>query len=72
MFSQTVIDAVVDGCRQIGLRPAAGLALVEVLSSCPTNNHTTAAEALTWIEKQMVPYYPLGDYKIVDAVARLN
>ena len=49
-----------------------GLALVEVLSSCPTNNHTTAAEALTWIEKQMVPYYPLGDYKIVDAVARLN
>ena len=32
----------------------------------------TAAEALTWIEKQMVPYYPLGDYKVIDAVARLN
>lgn len=49
-----------------------GLSLVEILSSCPTNYHIAPAEALTWIENQMVPYYPLGDYKVVDAVARLN
>lgn len=49
-----------------------GLSLVEILSSCPTNNHMTAAEALTWIEREMVPYYPLGDYKVSEAVARLN
>lgn len=49
-----------------------GLALVEILSSCPTNNHTTAADALKWIEESMVPYYPLGDYKVSDVVQQLN
>ncbi len=49
-----------------------GLALVEILSSCPTNNHTTAVEALHWIEESMVPYFPLGDYKVSDAVQKLN
>ncbi len=49
-----------------------GLALVEILSSCPTNNHTTAVEALKWIEEAMVPFYPLGDYKVSDAVQKLN
>ena len=49
-----------------------GLALVEILSSCPTNNHTTAVEALHWIEESMVPYFPLGDYKVSDGVQKLN
>jgi 2-oxoglutarate ferredoxin oxidoreductase subunit beta len=49
-----------------------GLALVEILSSCPTNNHTTAVEALQWIEEAMVPYFPLGDYKVSDVVQQLS
>jgi hypothetical protein len=26
----------------------------------------TPAEALKWIEEDMVPQYPLGDYKVAD------
>ncbi|AHF07360.1 thiamine pyrophosphate-dependent enzyme [Desulfitobacterium metallireducens] len=37
-----------------------GFALVEVLSSCPTNWGFTPVEALKWLEKNMIPYYPLG------------
>ncbi|GAB4532709.1 MAG: thiamine pyrophosphate-dependent enzyme [Anaerolineae bacterium] len=42
----------------------AGLALVEFLSSCPTNWGLTPYEALDWIKQNMLPYYPLGDYKV--------
>lgn len=48
-----------------------GLSLVEVLSSCPTNWHMKPAEALAWIESTMIPYFPLGDYKVADGVADL-
>ncbi len=50
----------------------AGFALVELLSSCPTNWKMTAADSLTWIKENMVPYYPLGDYKVADVVKTLN
>ncbi len=49
-----------------------GLSMVEFLSSCPTNWHMSAPDALTWIRDNMVPYYPLGDYKVVDAVKALE
>ena len=42
-----------------------GFSLVELLSSCPTNWDVPPAEALKWIETQMVPVYPLGDFKNV-------
>jgi 2-oxoglutarate ferredoxin oxidoreductase subunit beta len=42
-----------------------GFSLVELLSSCPTNWDIPPAEALKWIETQMVPVYPLGDFKSV-------
>jgi len=42
-----------------------GFSLVELLSSCPTNWDIPPAEALKWIETQMVPVYPLGDFKNV-------
>jgi 2-oxoglutarate ferredoxin oxidoreductase subunit beta len=42
-----------------------GFSLVELLSSCPTNWDIPPAQALQWIEKQMVPVYPLGDFKSV-------
>ncbi|MGW8318560.1 MAG: thiamine pyrophosphate-dependent enzyme [Candidatus Promineifilaceae bacterium] len=49
-----------------------GFSIVELLSSCPTNWGMTPSDALKWIEEQMVPYYPLGDYKVVDELADLT
>jgi 2-oxoglutarate ferredoxin oxidoreductase subunit beta len=46
--------------------------MVEFLSSCPTNWHLSPADALTFIRDKMVPYFPLGDYKVMDAVASLE
>jgi 2-oxoglutarate ferredoxin oxidoreductase subunit beta len=49
-----------------------GLSMVEFLSSCPTNWHMSPLVALTWIRDTMVPYFPLGDFKVVDAVKALT
>ncbi len=49
-----------------------GFSLVEFLSACPTNWKLTPGEALDWIKHNMVPYYPLGDYKVADIVKHLN
>lgn len=40
-----------------------GFAMVEVLSTCPTNWGMTPANSLTWLEDNMIPYYPLGNLK---------
>lgn len=40
-----------------------GFALVEVLSTCPTNWGKKPTEALDWLEKNLIPYYPLGEFK---------
>jgi 2-oxoglutarate ferredoxin oxidoreductase subunit beta len=37
--------------------------LIEVLSTCPTNWGKTPHEAADWLDKEMVPYYPLGCFK---------
>jgi len=42
-----------------------GFSLVEVLSTCPTNWGMTAVESMEWLEKEMIPYYPLGVMKEV-------
>ena len=42
-----------------------GFALVEVLSTCPTNWGMTPKEALNWLETNMIPQYPLGVKKEV-------
>ncbi len=44
-----------------------GFSIIEVLSSCPTNWGLTPAEALNWLRDNMIPYYPLGVYKDVNA-----
>jgi 2-oxoglutarate ferredoxin oxidoreductase subunit beta len=49
-----------------------GFAMVELLSSCPTNWGIQPQDALNWIEDYMLPYYPLGDYKISDAANELR
>ena len=40
-----------------------GFALIEVLSTCPTNWGLSPVEAMKWLEENMMPYYPLGVYK---------
>lgn len=47
-----------------------GFAMVELLSSCPTNWGMTPREALDWIKGNMIPYYPVGDYKVVPELER--
>ncbi len=46
-------------CQMEGI----GFSLVEVLSTCPTNWGTTPVEALERIRTDMIPYYPLGNFK---------
>lgn len=43
-----------------------GLSYVEVLSACPTNWHLTPVKSLEFIKKEMIPQYPLGEFKKVD------
>lgn len=43
-----------------------GFAFVEVLSACPTNWGLSPAEALKWLEDNMVKYYLLGKLKTVE------
>ena len=49
-----------------------GFSMVEMLSSCPTNWGMTPTDALAWIEKRMIPHFPLGDYKISADVKALE
>jgi len=45
-----------------------GFSLVELLSTCPSNWNLTPVESLTWLAEHMIPYYPLGDYKVSPAI----
>jgi 2-oxoglutarate ferredoxin oxidoreductase subunit beta len=49
-----------------------GFSMVELLSSCPVNWGIGPAESLKWIEKRMLPYFPVGDFKVAEAVAQLK
>jgi 2-oxoglutarate ferredoxin oxidoreductase subunit beta len=40
-----------------------GYSFVEVLSMCPTNWGMEPAQAADWVETDMVPYYPLGNFR---------
>lgn len=50
---------------ELQLHSAPGLALVELLSACPTYWRMTPAEAMEWIEKEMTKVFPLGCLKDV-------
>ncbi|MEW6573077.1 MAG: thiamine pyrophosphate-dependent enzyme [Bacillota bacterium] len=41
-----------------------GFTLVEVLSTCPTNWGLSPPEAMRWLEKKMIPVYPLSEFKV--------
>ncbi|MCX5999643.1 MAG: thiamine pyrophosphate-dependent enzyme [Chloroflexi bacterium] len=47
----------------------AGLSFVEVLSACPPNWHLTPVESVKWIEANMIPEFPLGEFKNVERVS---
>lgn len=49
-----------------------GFAMVELLSTCPTNWGMTPVDAMKWVEERMVPVYPLQDFKVAEAVAALK
>ncbi|UCE95672.1 MAG: 2-oxoglutarate oxidoreductase [Candidatus Bathyarchaeota archaeon] len=41
-----------------------GYSMVEILSPCPTDWRMTPIEAAKWVEEKMMPYYPLGEFKV--------
>lgn len=49
-----------------------GFAMVELLSTCPTNWGLTPVQALGWLEEHMIPVYPLQDFKVSSEVAGLK
>jgi 2-oxoglutarate ferredoxin oxidoreductase subunit beta len=40
-----------------------GFALVEILSTCPTDWGLAPEDAMKWLGENMIPYYPLGVFK---------
>ncbi len=49
-------------------RQGLGFSMVELLSICPTNWGKTPLQSLQWLEDNMLPYYPLGDFKVHPAL----
>jgi 2-oxoglutarate ferredoxin oxidoreductase subunit beta len=45
-----------------------GFSLVEFLSACPVQWHMPPLKALERIENELIPYYPLGEFKIKEGV----
>lgn len=41
----------------------AGFSIVEILSTCPTNWGMGSVESLKWLQDNMIPNYPLGNFK---------
>jgi len=44
-----------------------GFSLIEVLCTCPTNWGMSPVEALKRLQDEVLPFYPLGVYKDIDA-----
>ncbi|MCL4458469.1 MAG: thiamine pyrophosphate-dependent enzyme [Chloroflexi bacterium] len=49
-----------------------GFSLVEVLSSCPVGWRMRPIEALTWLAENMIPHYPLGEYRVSEELTKLR
>ncbi len=45
-----------------------GFTFVEILSTCPTNWGKTPLESLKWLQENMIPYFPLGNFRNVEEV----
>ncbi len=55
-------------CQIAGL----GFACVEVLATCPTNWNQDPWASLEWAKESMTEYFPLGTFKMTDAVKALK
>lgn len=53
-------------------RQGMGFSMVELLSTCPTNWGASANEARQWLDGHMVPYYPIGDFKVSQHIAQIK
>ena len=40
-----------------------GFSLIEIVGICPTNWGLNVQESIDWMQKNLLPYYPLGVYK---------
>jgi 2-oxoglutarate/2-oxoacid ferredoxin oxidoreductase subunit beta len=49
-----------------------GFSMIELLSICPTNWGMTPVSSIKWLQDKMIPYYPLGDYKVHPAIAEIK
>ena len=49
-----------------------GFSMVELLSICPTNWGMDTASSRQWLVDRMLPYYPIGDFKVSTAVGELK
>jgi 2-oxoglutarate ferredoxin oxidoreductase subunit beta len=45
-----------------------GFSLVELLSTCPTNWGMDPVESCAWVESDMIPAFPLGDFKVKEGI----
>jgi len=45
-----------------------GYSFVEMLSTCPANWHMSPVESVKWIEGNVIPQFPLGEFKNVDKI----
>ena len=41
-----------------------GTCFIEVVSNCPSGWKMTPVESNEWLEKNMFPFYPIGDIKV--------
>lgn len=49
-----------------------GFSMVELLSTCSTNWGLSPIESLKWLEEHMIPFYPIGDFKVAEALKDLK
>ena len=45
-----------------------GFSMVELLSTCYTNWGLSVSDAMKWVKEYMIPYYPLGDTYVSEAM----
>lgn len=44
--------------------------LVEILTPCPVNLKLSPPDALRWVREEMIPFYPLGEFKLPPGAER--
>ncbi|NLA79401.1 MAG: 2-oxoglutarate oxidoreductase [Chloroflexi bacterium] len=48
-----------------------GFSMVEMLSICPTNWGLSTPKSREWLKEHMLPYYPVGDFKVSEEAERI-